>query len=71
MAELAKVLTWCISAAIGISLLVFWAWMLVHAINNKGLKDVEKVIWVLVIIFTQLIGALIYFFFGRPKAGYG
>ena len=47
---------------------VFWIWMLVHAITNKGLNDSEKIIWVLVIIFVHFIGALIYFFVGRPKA---
>ncbi len=47
---------------------VFWIWMLVHAITNKGLNDTEKIIWVLVIIFVHFIGAVIYFFVGRPKA---
>jgi len=46
---------------------VFWIWMLVHAITNNGLTDIEKLIWVIVILFTHFIGALIYFFVGRPK----
>jgi len=46
---------------------VFWVGMLIHAITNKGLSDVEKLIWVIVMIFTHFIGALIYFFVGRPK----
>ena len=46
---------------------VFWIWMLIHAISNKGVTDNEKLIWVLVIVFTHFIGALIYFFVGRPK----
>ena len=46
---------------------VFWIWMLVHAITNKGLTDVEKIIWVLVVFFLHFLGALIYFFVGRPK----
>lgn len=45
----------------------FWVWMLVHAITNNGLSDIEKLIWVIVMIFTHFIGALIYFFVGRPK----
>ncbi|HOC58008.1 MAG TPA: PLD nuclease N-terminal domain-containing protein [Verrucomicrobiota bacterium] len=47
---------------------VFWVWMLIHAIKNKGLSDTEKIIWVLVILFVHVLGALIYFFAGRPKA---
>ncbi len=46
---------------------VFWIWMLVHAITNKGLTDVEKIVWVLVVLFLHFLGALIYFFVGRPK----
>ncbi len=46
---------------------VFWIWMLIDALTNKGLTDTEKLIWVVVIIFVHFIGALIYFFVGRPK----
>jgi hypothetical protein len=46
---------------------VFWIWMLIHAITNKGLSDTEKLIWVIVVIFTHFLGAAIYFFVGRPK----
>jgi hypothetical protein len=45
----------------------FWIWMLVHAISNNGLTDIEKLIWVIVILFTHFIGAVIYFIVGRPK----
>lgn len=46
----------------------FWIWMLVHAAQNKGLSDGEKVAWVLIIALVHFLGALIYFFVGRPKA---
>ena len=45
----------------------FWIGMLVHATTNNGLTDIEKLIWVIVILFTHFIGAIIYFFVGRPK----
>lgn len=48
--------------------MVFWIWMLVHAVQNKGLDQTEKIVWVLVIALLHLLGALIYFFVGRPKA---
>ena len=47
---------------------IFWIWMLIHAITNKGLGDTEKIVWVLVIIFLLLIGSIIYFFVGKSKA---
>ena len=56
-----------VSCAIGLAVLAFWIWMLIHAITNKGLTDTERIVWVLVIIFVHFIGALIYFFAGRPK----
>ena len=48
---------------------VFWIWMLVHAITNKGVSDGEKICWVLAVIFLPVLGALLYFFIGRPKGG--
>ncbi len=46
----------------------FWVWMLVDAIKNRALSDTEKIIWVLVILFLHLLGALIYFFAGRTPS---
>ena len=56
-----------IGGALSIAGFAFWLWMLIHAITNKGLQDVEKLVWVLVIIFLPFIGSIIYFFIGRPK----
>ena len=53
---------------LGLALFAFWIWMLVHAAQNKGLSDGEKVAWVLIIALVHFLGALIYFFVGRPKA---
>jgi hypothetical protein len=54
-------------APLAVLTFAFWIWMLVHAITNNGLTDIEKLIWVIVILFTHFIGAAIYFFVGRPK----
>ena len=48
--------------------MVFWIWMLIHAIQNKGLDDTEKIVWVIDIALLHFLGALIYLFVGRPKA---
>jgi len=47
--------------------MAFWLWMLVDAIVNKGLSDVEKICWVLAILFLHILGAILYFFIGHPK----
>jgi hypothetical protein len=52
----------------GIAATIFWLWMLIHALTNKGIDSVEKLVWFLVIFFLHFLGALIYFFIGRPKA---
>ena len=53
---------------VSIACFAFWIWMLIHAIQNKGLTDGEKTAWVLVVALLHFLGALIYFFAGRPKA---
>jgi uncharacterized BrkB/YihY/UPF0761 family membrane protein len=56
-----------ICVGIAIFALVFWILMLVDCIKRKFKDDNERIIWVLVIIFTQLIGALIYYFIVKNK----
>jgi hypothetical protein len=51
----------------GLLLFAFWIWMLIDAIQNKGLTDGEKIGWVLAVLFLHFIGALLYFFIGRQK----
>jgi len=52
---------------IAVGILIFWIWMLIDAIQNKGLSDGEKIGWVLAIVFLHIIGSILYFFIGHPK----
>lgn len=52
---------------IGLAIFAFWIWMLISAIQNKGLSEGEKIAWVLVIVLLHWLGALVYFFVGHPK----
>jgi hypothetical protein len=52
---------------IALAMFAFWVWMLVHAAQNKGISEGEKVAWVLIIALVHFLGALIYFFVGRPE----
>ncbi len=54
-------------AVVGLAAFVFWIWMIIDAIQNKGLTDGEKIAWVLVIVFLHCLGGLLYFFIGHPK----
>ena len=51
-----------------LAIFAFWIWMLVHAIQNKGLTEGEKIGWVLAITLLHFLAATLYFFIGRPKA---
>jgi len=53
--------------ALALSFVVFWIWMLIDAIKNPGLSSTERIVWVLVILFLHLLGAIIYFFAGRKR----
>jgi hypothetical protein len=46
---------------------IFWIWMLISAVQNKGLSEGEKIAWVLILVFIHLLGAILYFFVGHPK----
>lgn len=51
---------------------IFWLWMLIDSLKRQDDKfaiggNNAKLIWVLVIIFTGLIGALIYYFLIKRK----
>ena len=46
---------------------IFWIWMLISAVQNKGLTEGEKIAWVLILVFVHLLGAILYFFVGHPK----
>ena len=47
--------------------LAFWIWMLVDCLKHEPPEGNDKMIWVLVIVLTNWIGALIYFFVRRPE----
>ena len=53
--------------ALSILAFVFWILMLIDCVKRKFKEDTEKIIWVLVLIFTGIIGALIYYFIVKNK----
>jgi hypothetical protein len=45
----------------------FWVWMIIDCCTGEHLDDNSKIVWILVIIFANWIGAIIYFCAGRKK----
>ena len=54
----------------GITLSLFWVWMLGDAIHNGNLTTRERRFWVVLIALTHFLGALSYLF-NRPRPGTG
>ena len=46
---------------------IFWIWMLVDCATKEPSECNEKIVWILVIVFTHWIGALIYLLVRRPE----
>ena len=45
-----------------VSSIAFWVWMLVDAIKRDFESSNMKIVWLLVVLLGQLIGAVIYYF---------
>ena len=46
---------------LGLIALGFWIWMIVDCANNEPVENNQRTIWIIVIIFTFVIGAIIYY----------
>jgi hypothetical protein len=53
--------------ALGVLAFIFWILMLIDCVKRKFKEESEKIVWVLVIIFTGIIGASIYYFIVKNK----
>ena len=60
-------IVWVLMFILGIAALGVWIWALVDAIQNPDLDSTMRIVWVLVIVFTQIIGAIIYLAIGRSR----
>lgn len=54
-------------AVFGILGTVFWIWAIVDCASNEPSEGNDKIVWILVIVLTNWIGALIYYFVRRPQ----
>ena len=55
---------------LSIGAIVLWIWALVDCIqvpDDSMYESGNKLIWVLIIVFTNWIGALLYLLIGRPR----
>lgn len=43
---------------------VFWIWMIVECATKD--RDPDRLVWTIIIVFTHIVGAALYFFIRRP-----
>lgn len=60
-------LSWCCIMFLVLALMGFWIWMIIDCATKDFPGDNDKVVWILVIVLGNWVGALIYFFVGRPR----
>jgi hypothetical protein len=56
---------WIVMAVLALGAFVVWIWALIDAIQNPTLTGTSRLIWILVIVFTHFIGAILYLAIGR------
>jgi membrane-associated phospholipid phosphatase len=45
----------------------FWVWMLIECATKEPDQGNTRLIWVLIILFANFLGAAIYYFVRRPQ----
>jgi hypothetical protein len=54
-------------AAFGLVASIFWVWMIIDCATKEPAEGNDKLVWILIIVFTHWIGAAIYYFVRRPQ----
>jgi hypothetical protein len=67
LAGILLLLLWLFAAVLSLACSAFWIWMIVDCATKESSEGNDKLIWLLVIIFVQLLGAIIYYFVRRPQ----
>jgi len=52
---------------LGVGGTILWIWMIVDCATKEKSEGNDKIIWILIIVLTHWIGALIYLLVRRPK----
>ena len=51
----------------GIGGTILWIWTIIDCATKEPAEGNDKIVWILVIVFTHLLGSLIYIFVRRPQ----
>jgi hypothetical protein len=53
--------------ALGLLGTIFWIWVIIDCATNEPSEGNDKLIWILIVVLTHWVGALIYLLVRRPK----
>jgi hypothetical protein len=56
---------WIVMAVLSIVAFGVWIWALIDSIQNPNLTGTARLVWILVIVFTHFVGAILYLAIGR------
>lgn len=54
-------------AGLNITGIVFWIMMIVDAAKREFKNENDKIMWILILVFTSWVGALVYYFVVKKK----
>jgi type VI protein secretion system component VasK len=61
-------LFWFLIVCLVLAGVIFWVWMFIDCLARKDASFADdKAVWIIVLLFTSIIGALLYFFFVRRR----
>ncbi len=60
-------LFWIAIPIMALIAVVVWVWMLVEVAQDNTMEENDKLMWVLIVALTGIVGALVYYFVQRPK----
>ncbi len=61
-------LFYCLLFLAGLASVVIWVWMLVDCVRRENYeKENDKIVWILVVALTGVLGAIIYYFLIKRK----
>ncbi|MBN70286.1 MAG: hypothetical protein CME32_13515 [Gimesia sp.] len=67
MFSIISLILFLFSLAFTVLYFVFWIWMLIDCLKYEPSEGNDKVIWAIVIILLQALGALLYYIVRRPE----
>jgi hypothetical protein len=67
MAGLFALLMGFVGFVVAVGGTVLWVWMIIDCVTKEPSEGNDKIVWILVVVFTHWIGALLYLFVRRPE----